>query len=75
MSRALSMIATGSRRTLATIGGLALGLGIFMLLPVLESITSTQAEELQVQDADTIAPHSPHSTASHVCHATVSRRL
>lgn len=59
MSRALSMIATGSRRTLATIGGLALGLGIFMLLPVLESITSTPAEELQVQDADTIAPPPP----------------
>ena len=53
------MIATGSRRTLATIGGLALGLGIFMLLPVLESITSTPAEELQVQDADTIAPPPP----------------
>ncbi|MDI9410791.1 MAG: energy transducer TonB [Bacteroidia bacterium] len=59
MSRALSMIATGSRRTLATIGGLALGLGIFMLLPVLESITSTPTEELQVQDADTIAPPPP----------------
>ena len=59
MSRALSMIATGSRRTLPTIGGLALGLGIFMLLPVLESITSTPTEELQVQDADTIAPPPP----------------
>jgi protein TonB len=53
------MIATGSRRTLATLSGLALGLGIFLLLPVLESITSTPAEELQVQDADTIAPPPP----------------
>jgi|1048.fasta_scaffold15035_3 protein TonB len=52
-TRTRSLLLLAGQRAAAVVGGLALAVGIFMLLPLLESITSTGREDMIVQGVNT----------------------
>ena len=52
-TRTRSLILLAAQRIAAVVGGLALAVGIFLLLPLLESITATGRDDMMVQSINT----------------------
>lgn len=52
-TRTRSLILLAAQRIVAVVGGLALAVGIFLLLPLLESITATSRDDMMVQSINT----------------------
>lgn len=52
-TRTRSLILLAAQRIAAVVGGLALAVGIFLLLPLLESITATGRDDMIVQSINT----------------------
>ena len=52
-TRTKSMLLLAGQRIAAVVGGLVLAVGIFLLLPLLESITSTSRDDMIVQSMST----------------------